>query len=91
MHSMTFWLTKHTLRPLVHLDASEMLKYFTKDGKPMKKELKSLLNQVYTKTWCLNASLNVISLNTSYSLFPLRLKKNEKYHQVEGQVKIFKH
>ena len=37
---------KHTLSLLVHLDASEMLKHFTRDGKPLKKELKSLLRQV---------------------------------------------
>ncbi|CAB4025792.1 Hypothetical predicted protein [Paramuricea clavata] len=33
----------------VHLDASEMLKHFTKDGKPMKKNLKSLLKQIEEK------------------------------------------
>lgn len=30
----------------VHLDANEMLKHFTKDGKPMKKELGSLKRQI---------------------------------------------
>ncbi|XP_028410122.1 uncharacterized protein LOC114532742 [Dendronephthya gigantea] len=33
----------------VHLDASEMLKHFTRDGKPMKKELKSLLKKIEEK------------------------------------------